>query len=131
MGQDCLTCFPFFGDLFREIDFDEGLIGNIFLIGENLKLIEHLARQSQRNRFHRSFDARVKLNFVPARLGKSKYSVVSWLLQKFRWSCSFLNFGTGLIFFFIHCPLVSAHWARADHARFARTVTTTVRSRLP
>ena len=65
-----LTRLPFFGDLFREIDFDERLIGNILLIGENLELIEHLARQSQGNRFHRSFDAGVKFDFDAVRLGK-------------------------------------------------------------
>ena len=65
-----LTRFPLFRDLFRQINFNERLIRNIFFIGQDLDLIEHLARQSKRNRFHRSFDARVKFNFDPALLGK-------------------------------------------------------------
>jgi hypothetical protein len=111
-----LTRLPLFGDLFRQVNFNERLIRNIFFIGQDLELIQHLAGQTKGNRFHRSFDARVKFNFDRLYLEKSKYSVMSCVFQNSRSSCSFLNFGTGLIFFFIHFPLVSTHRARADHA---------------
>jgi hypothetical protein len=121
-NQD-LTRFPLLRDLFRQVKFNERLIRNIFFIGQDLELIG-LAGKSKRNRFHRSFNARVKFNFDPALLGKSKYSVVSWVLQKSRSSCSFLNFGTGLIFFFIHFPLCG----RSSVGRTHRCKSLTVQS---
>ena len=43
-----LTRFPLLGDLFRQVNFNERLIRNIFFIGQDLELIEHLAGQSKR-----------------------------------------------------------------------------------
>src|SRR5918993_4313174 len=45
-----LTRFPLVRDLFSQVNFNERLIRNIFLSGQDLELIEHLARQSKRNR---------------------------------------------------------------------------------
>lgn len=43
-----LTRLPFFGDLFRQVNFNARLIRNIFFIGQDLELIEHLAGQQKR-----------------------------------------------------------------------------------
>jgi len=69
-GVGYLARFPLFSNLFREVNLDERLIGNIFFVGENLQLIEHLAWQSKRDRFHGCFNAGVKFYFDTVRRGE-------------------------------------------------------------
>ena len=64
------------------------------------RLDRSLRNQVRLPQLDRSFDAAVKFDFDPTRLGKIEVVCVMRGPNS-RSSCSFLNFGTGLIFFFI------------------------------
>lgn len=66
-GKPLLTLpgLAFFGDFLCQVNFDQGLIRNIFFAGKHFEFVEHLPRQSEGDGFHRRFDTAIELDLHP------------------------------------------------------------------